>query len=284
MRRRLGRTWPAFFRKIGEGRFLLAVGGDGKFELEGVQPLLGVAVVAGDEAAFEAPVHHQAVALVIAERLGEPVAQAQVAGAARRRAQVEVRQCPVEETRRLGDDRVAVEQDRLAVFLRDIGEFPFEPLVIGQPVGRQARLHFLVGRRLAVLVKGGAREIRLRHKPGGDLAGVERRVVGRPVEIDHVAGPDRLEHRNAEFGGEVVKPVEMPVGVRPGEAAVGHARLDPGRDRGAHMGNAHEQRRIAGHEAVVAHLVSRPFAASAGSARGGARSRWRCRNPHRHGA
>ena len=70
------------------------------------------------------------------------------------------------------------------------------------------------------------------------------------VQVHDIARPDRLQGRDAEFVGEVVEPVEMPVGIRLHQRPLGHPRFHRRRDGGPHMGNAHQQRRVSRSEPI----------------------------------
>ena len=167
-----------------------------------------------------------------------------MARAAVRGAQVEVWQLALEQPRHLRQDRMAVEQDGNAVLAADRRQFPFEPLMVRQPASPQTVLPLLVVRFCTWMVDRIAGEILLRKQAGRWPAGIKRRVVRRPVQVHDIARPDRLQGRDAEFVGEIVEPVEMPVGIRPHQRPLGHPRSHCCRDGGPHMGNAHQQRRV----------------------------------------
>jgi hypothetical protein len=80
------------------------------------------------------------------------------------------------------------------------------------------------------------------HQLGVVRAGVHRRVLGRAIQVDHVARIGRHEQAGAEVGGKGVDAVEEPVGVFHRERALDepwrHLRMEALAD----MRQAHEQR------------------------------------------
>ena len=145
---------------------------------------------------------------------------------------------------------MAIEQDGDAVPAVNRGKLPLQPLMVGQPDGAQPLGPLFVAGRFAFPVKRVAGEVVLRDQTGRKLAGIERRVVGRPVQVGDIARPDGLEGRDAQFVGEIVQPVEMPVGIRPHQRAIGHPGFDGRRDRRPDMGNAHQERRVSRYESI----------------------------------
>ena len=138
----------------------------------------------------------------------------------------------------------------MAVAGAEAREFFAQRRVIRTPVAPHA-LADLVGRRCpALAVHRRAAELQRRAQAGGVLARVQRGVVGRTVEIDHVARIARHQHRCAQFTRERVQPRHMPVGVGYGARRVGHARGDGGRDFAAVVRQADQQRRGAAMESV----------------------------------
>src|SRR5690606_26094042 len=80
---------------------------------------------------------------------------------------------------------------------------------------------------------------------GGVLAGIQRGVVRRAVEVDHVARVARADDRGAQLAGKGVQARDVPVGIRHAAGAVGQARGDVGGKFAAVVRQADQQRRVA---------------------------------------
>ena len=117
-----------------------------------------------------------------------------------------------------------------------------ELVVEGLPIRGEPGGDFRRGGLPAVLIQAPAVEGLERADAGLAPARVERRAVGRTVEVDHIARVGRQEQRGAETEGEAVELGNMPVRVRQIEGIRREARRDVGGQVGARVRKADQQR------------------------------------------
>mmetsp|Transcript_6416 Transcript_6416/g.26285 ORF Transcript_6416/g.26285 Transcript_6416/m.26285 type:complete len:340 (+) Transcript_6416:972-1991(+) len=214
-----------------------------------------LAVMPRDVAALEAAVDDMAVALLAGQHLPEAFGDGRRAGGAIGRAQVEGRQGAFEQPGQFGADAVAVEQQCAAVLGAQPLKLGGQGLVVRPPAGLAARGD-LGGIRLgAVAVQGLAGEEMRGHQAGAaGRAGVEGPVVRRAVQVDDIAAVARHDEAGAQaIGQRPVQPLQMPVGVLAGQRARHQALAQFGRELGADMRQADQQRHTALLKAVDAH-------------------------------
>ena len=215
--------------------------------------------MARDVAAFEAAIDDEAVAHLGRQHRGQRIAQAGRTTAAVHRAQVHVRQRAIEEPGQFALDAVAVEQHRVAMRGMQARELVAQRVVVRLPIHGHAAANFRVVGRLPFTVNRVAREVPRGAQLGIVLPRIHRRVLARPVQVDEVAAVPRHDQAGAQVFGEDIEPVKKPVGVFGLQGAFGIAVVLVGRNGGADMRHADEQRRAAAVQGVdlVAHHVTR---------------------------
>ena len=136
-----------------------------------------------------------------------------------------------------------VEQHRMAV-PQDRGiEQPAQRVVVGLPVAH-APPQDVVRSRTPVDVQVHPVERLCRAEPGGHLAGIERGIVGWPVQVDDVARQAGLQPGCAGRLRERIQAIDVPVGVGHPARRGRHASRNLGRDLPADVRQAdHERRR-----------------------------------------
>ncbi|MNQ27736.1 hypothetical protein D3C85_410000 [compost metagenome] len=227
---------------IAVGMRFVHVGGLAHFQLDGVYVVGRRAIVARDIAALEAAIDGPGVVgagVQLCLDGGQDVGRA---GGAVGRADVQVGQLAVEQTRQHAGDGMRFPQQHGAVLGLDTVDFSAQLRVIRLPVGLQALRAFGVGQHGVVLVErlsteglGGA-QARL------GLAGVQAFIVGRAVQIHHIARVARADHGSAQRLGKLVQRVQMPVGVAGLQAQGRHLRALRIGNLAAKMGNGDQQR------------------------------------------
>ena len=175
--------------------------------------LVGTTMVTRDEAALEPAVDDMAVAPLDAEHPGQCVAQRGGAARAIDGAEIERGQPAFEEPRRFALDAVAVEQHDMPVFGTQARQLGLECDVIGPPPLFGAPRDLGVVRGGPVQVERVSGEEAGRAEFGVVRAGIHRRVVGRAVQVDHVARHARLKDARAQIGRKGVEALQVPVGV-----------------------------------------------------------------------
>ncbi len=115
--------------------------------------------------------------------------------------------------------------------------------MVRAPDGVAARGDFIVGGQAA----GVGVDRRLvegidRAQAGGVLAGVEIGVVGRAVQVHHVARVGCHQDGGAELAREIVQAFKMPVGIGHGACLGGQPVGHGGRQVGAHVRHRHQHR------------------------------------------
>ncbi|KAG0750671.1 hypothetical protein G6F24_015057 [Rhizopus arrhizus] len=114
--------------------------------------------------------------------------------------------------------------------------------VIGLPIGLQAVRALGVRQHGVVLVERVAAERLGRAQAGLGLAGVQAFVIGRAVQVHHIARIPRTDHRRAQRLRELVQRVQVPVGIAGLQAQRRHLRALRVGDLAAQMGNGDQQR------------------------------------------
>ena len=172
-----------------------------QFELHGFDAGLGHAIVTRDVAALEAPVRDGRIAAMRAHARGQRLGEAGRRARAARRAEVEVRQAPVEEARHVRADRMRFPHEHAAVLALQARDLALQRVVIRQPV-TVATAHDLVvaGQRVRRIQRRLVERVD-RHEPGRVLPGIQVLVVGRAVQVDDVTRVRRHEDRCAELRG-----------------------------------------------------------------------------------
>ena len=146
-----------------------------------------------------------------------------------------------------------VPQQGVAELLLQAGKLLAEPRVIRLPIMLDALLHFRFVRFAAGEIERLAVEGIDRYDPRGVLARIEIGVVRRAVEVDDIARVRGDEHAGAELVEKVVKPFEMPVGVRQRAGRRRKAGKERLGDDGPRMRHRHEERRAARSKAARLH-------------------------------
>ena len=125
------------------------------------------------------------------------------------------------------------------------GQLGAQRVVVGLPVSRAAFVDFdrvgLLAVQVQVLLAKGVQ----RQQAGRVLPGVEVAVLGRTVQVDHVARVRGHQRARAHRTHEVVEPRQVPVGVGAQQCGRRHALRDAQRDVGSGMGERHQQRDVA---------------------------------------
>ena len=189
---------------------------------------------------------------------GQALLQLRPAAGAGGGAQVEVRQCAVEQERQRAADRVPFPQHRASVLAAEARQFGGERVVVRAPVGLYPCGDLRRIRRLPFAVHRLAAELQHRAQAGGVLPRVQRGVVRRPVQIDHITRPARHQDRGAQLPGEVVQARHVPVGIGHPACRIGQSRGDVLRQRGTVVRQADQQRRAARVQAVRMGIVIHP--------------------------
>ncbi|MCY1219687.1 hypothetical protein D9M72_316720 [compost metagenome] len=205
--------------------------------------ILRLAVLPRDIAALEAPVEHRGMAGHRARQLEQLVRQPRVAALAIGRAEVEIRQLAFEEARQHRADRMRIPQRGGAVPGLQSRQFRSQRLMVWAPDRGAARGDFrVVGAVAAIGVQRRLVEGVDRAQAGGVLAGIQVGIVGRAVQVDHVARMRGDQHRGAEFAGKAVQAFQVPVGVGHGAGLGGEALRDRSRQVRADVRHRYQQR------------------------------------------
>jgi hypothetical protein len=196
-------------------------------------------------AALEAAVQHVAVGGLRGKDGDDGGRQRRIAGGAIGGAQVQVGQPPFEQPGQFAPDAVAVEQHDMAVFGLHARQLGGQRVVVGLPPAHHALLHLGRRRCLAVAVDRLAGKRARRAQLGVVAAGIHGLVVAGPVEVDHITAVARHQQAGAAVLHEGIQAVEKPVGVLDAERALDIAAAQLVGDHGAHVRQAHHQRRAA---------------------------------------
>ncbi|MCY1280887.1 hypothetical protein D9M70_296820 [compost metagenome] len=190
--------------------------------------------------------------MAVVPRIGadrhQGLGQGRVATGAGIGAEIEVRQPAVEQARDEGADRVRIEQQRVAELGLHPRQLVGNRLVVRRPDLRQVARALRGRRLLAFAIERLAVEQRRRVEAGG-RGGVERRVVGRAIEVDDVARILRRQGARPQIGGEIVEARDVPVGVGEVPAGRHHAGFHRRGQVRAGVRHADQQRRTAAAEA-----------------------------------
>ena len=139
-----------------------------------------------------------------------------------------------------------VPQKRIAVEGLDARKLGLQCVVVGLPIQRTP-LHALLDiRRCAALVQRFARKKAGGAELGVGRAGVHGRVVGRAVQVNHVARSAGRKHARAHALCKSVEAGQMPIGVLHIEGSRHITRLQFSGDVRAAVRDAQQQRGTAG--------------------------------------
>ncbi|MNE43432.1 hypothetical protein D3C80_1376070 [compost metagenome] len=163
-------------------------------------------------------------------------------------ADIEIRQAAVEQVRDQRADGMGIPQQCVAELRLHPRQLVGQGAVIGRPHFGQVTRPLLFRRRHALAEQRTAVEQGFRVQAGGG-GGVQRLVVGRPIEIDHIARVLRGQHAGAEFVGHVVETRDVPVGVGQLQRLVHQTGLDRRGQANAGVRHADQQRHAAAAEA-----------------------------------
>src|SRR5215813_8248680 len=125
-------------------------------------------------------------------------------------AEIEVWKAAFEQTRDLAGDRVRVEDECIAVTRSEASELVCNARVVWLPdLGHEAGA-LLFAQALTFIERGNAVEQGIRMQSGRGRR-VERRIVGRAIQIHCEAGVAGDEDRSAKLVDEVVEARKMPI-------------------------------------------------------------------------
>ncbi|KAG1441850.1 hypothetical protein G6F57_018594 [Rhizopus arrhizus] len=218
------------------------IGGLAHFQLDGVDVVGRRAVVARDVAALEAAVDGPGVVAAAVQLFLDRRQDVRCAGGAVGGPDVQVGQLALEQARQHAGDGMRFPQQHRTVLGLDAIQLFAQLGVIGLPIGLQAVRALGVRQHGVVLVERVAAERLGRAQAGLGLAGVQAFVIGRAVQVHHIARIPRTAHRRAQRLRELVQRVQVPVGIAGLQAQRRHLRALRGGDLAAQMGNGEQQR------------------------------------------
>ncbi len=203
-----------------------------------------VAIVASDMPALEAPVQHMGELRMLSADAFQLAGQLGVTRRAVEGAEVEVRQLAVEQVRDYRADGVRIKQQGITELGLEPGKFFLQGAVVRPPDFLQVGYAFFFGRHLPFTEQRHAIEQGRRVQPGGG-AGVERFVVGRPVQVNHKPRVLGRQGAGAQCLGKVIQRGDVPVGVRQALRLGDQPGFDRRRQAQPRVGHADQQRHTA---------------------------------------
>ncbi len=139
-------------------------------------------------------------------------------------------------------DRVGFVQHDRPVLSPQPADFGGEGLVIGGKPSPPAFGDLVLGRLLAAPVERLAVEGGGRAKLSGRLAGIEGGAAGVAIDVDYGARHRRAHQGRSHFAGEVIEPVDPPVGILARQPRRDQALFDLRRDLGSRVRETDDQR------------------------------------------
>ncbi len=238
-----------------------------QFQLDRIDAFARIAVLPRDIAALETAVDDKGILALCVQYANQPLLQLRRTACTAYGAQIEIRQTAVEQKRYDAADRMAFPQCDATMHGLDPCDFVRECSVIRTPIAIDPCSNFGLRRFLPRQVNRLAGKLHRWTQSSCVLTGIQRCIVRRSVQIDHIPGKNRHDHGYAQVACEGIQARDVPVGIRHALRRRRHARSDLVRQCRAVVRQRYQERRGAAMQGIRFHCAQ-PFFAGVSAAIG----------------